>query len=168
MAPINYPTSWKEGWEASHLRTPSQRFKYIFAAVLPDVPWYAHDIPQTEFGEGEVFPSANLEKLITAQTSMAEIKRLFESVEQMSVRSDESTDESEGPRAWYKPQQDETLHDERSKLENDSFKLEKSVGVVKCKMTKLDFRGMLNAFVGKMHRACSLPYRTSVHHPNRA
>lgn len=44
---------------------------------------------------------------------MAEIKRLFESVEQMSVRSDESTDESEGPRAWYKPQQDETLHDER-------------------------------------------------------
>ncbi|XP_058964079.2 uncharacterized protein [Pocillopora verrucosa] len=81
--------------------------------VLPDVPWYAHDIPQTEFGEGEVFPSANSEKLITAQTSMAEIKRLFESVEQMSVRSDESTDESEGPRAWYKPQQDETLHDER-------------------------------------------------------
>lgn len=105
-----------------------------------------------------MFPSANSEKLITAQTSMAEIKRLFESVEQMSVRSDESTDESEGPRAWYKPQQDETLHDERSKLENDSFKLEKSVGVVKCKMTKLDFRGMLNAFVGKMHRACSLPY----------
>ncbi|PFX16001.1 uncharacterized protein LOC111342762 isoform X1 [Stylophora pistillata] len=80
--------------------------------VLPGAPWFAHDIPQTKFGDREVFPSGNSEKLISAQTSMAEIKKLFESVEHMSVQSHDSTDESEGPRAWYKPQQDETVFDE--------------------------------------------------------
>ena len=50
------------------------------------------------------------------KTSMAELKRLFESLDQMSASS-QATDDSavDGPVAWYEPEADEPLYDKESK-----------------------------------------------------
>ena len=77
----------------------------IFSTVLPILP---HDIPQSEFDD---LPFDNEEMHISDQTPLAEIKRMFETLDQMSVRGHVS-DDSHGPVAWYEPQQDELLYDD--------------------------------------------------------
>ena len=81
----------------------------FFPSVLPDLP---RDVPQGEFDD---LPLDNKEMHISEQTSLAEIKRMFETLDQMSVRAQVS-DDSHGPVAWYESQQDELLYDDTSKF----------------------------------------------------
>lgn len=73
--------------------------------VLPDLP---RDAPQSVFDD---LPFDNKEMHISELTPLAEIKRMFEILDQMSVRAHVS-DDSHGPVAWYEPQQDELLYDD--------------------------------------------------------
>jgi len=81
----------------------------FFSTVLPDLP---RDAPQSVFDD---LPFDNKEMHISELTPLAEIKRMFEILDQMSVRAHVS-DDSHGPVAWYEPQQDELLYDDGSKF----------------------------------------------------
>lgn len=83
----------------------------FFSTVLPDLP---RDAPQSVFDD---LPFDNKEMHISELTPLAEIKRMFEILDQMSVRAHVS-DDSHGPVAWYEPQQDELLYDDGSKFLN--------------------------------------------------
>ena len=84
----------------------------FFLSVIPALP---RDVPQSEYDD---LPFYNKEMHISEQTPLAEIKRMFETldqIDQMSVRAHVS-DDSHGPVAWYEPQQDELLYDDGSKF----------------------------------------------------
>jgi len=49
------------------------------------------------------------------QTSLAEIKRMFETLDQLSV-SAHVPDDSHGPVAWYEPQRDDLLYDDGGEI----------------------------------------------------
>ena len=86
----------------------------IFFTVIPALP---RDVPQSEYDDLSFY---NKEMHISEQTPLAEIKRMFETldqIDQMSVRAHVS-DDSHGPVAWYEPQQDadEALYDDGGKF----------------------------------------------------
>lgn len=80
----------------------------FFSTVLPNDPLRGFDEP-------EKTPFDNFDTQISDQTPLAEIKRMFETLDQMPVHS-RMSDEAHGPVAWYAPQQDEPLFDDASKL----------------------------------------------------
>jgi len=82
---------------------------YFFATVLPDLP---RDVPETELDD---LPFDNEEMHISEQTSLAEIKRMFETLDQLAVRAHVS-DDSHGPVAWYEPHRDDILYDDGSEF----------------------------------------------------
>ena len=79
-----------------------------FSTVLPNLPLH---VPQTEFDD---LPFDNKEMIISEQTTLADMKRMFETLEHKSAHAPVS-DDSHGPVAWYEPQQDEVLYDDGSK-----------------------------------------------------
>lgn len=87
-----------------------------YFTVLPNDPLFGNpDMPQREFGDREPFPFDNLDTHISDETPLDEIKRMFETLDRLPVQSHVSND-AHSPVAWYKPQQDEPLFDDGSKL----------------------------------------------------
>lgn len=79
-----------------------------FSTVLPNLPVH---VPQTELDD---LPFDKKEMIISEQTTLADMKRMFETLEHKSVHAPVS-DDSHGPVAWYEPQQDEVLYDDGGK-----------------------------------------------------